>query len=131
MDLHLLKRYISEGDVQSGTPHHDVPPHIVIPLRGIFKGGHGERCHLLPLANITTLVVNIQQVLNLLIAIQCDTNPPKVSWGFVGEEYENISFEEMNDFILEKIEIIKNYDVRDRKFELKYTDIREGFIINR
>ena len=38
MDLNMLKRYTSEGDIQSGTLNSYVPPHIVIPLCGWFEG---------------------------------------------------------------------------------------------
>ena len=41
MDLNILKIYISEGGVQSITPHRGVPPHIVIPLHVRFKGERG------------------------------------------------------------------------------------------
>ena len=34
IDLHLIKRYISEGNFQSITQHTDIPPHIVISLCG-------------------------------------------------------------------------------------------------
>ena len=74
MDVHMIKIYISEGDLQSGTPHYDVTPHIVIPLCCRFKGERGERCHLLPLSETTDLGVNIEQVVKLLIAMQGDTN---------------------------------------------------------
>ena len=50
MDLNMLKRYISEGDVKYVTPHLYAPPHIVIPLGVRFKGERVERCHLLPLS---------------------------------------------------------------------------------
>ena len=36
----------------------------------------------------------------------------------------------MNDVIINRIEIIKNNDVRENKFELKDTAIREEYIIN-
>ena len=55
----MLKRYMSEGDFQSRTPHYNVPLHIVIPLCGLFKGEHGERCHFLPIPKTTNLGVNI------------------------------------------------------------------------
>ena len=42
-----------------------------------------------------------------------------------------MSFEEMNNFILEKIQIFKNDDVRENKFELKNTAIREEYNIKR
>ena len=51
--------------------------------------------------------VNIGQVINLLIAVQGDKKSPQVPWDFIGKEGENMSFEEMNDVIIEKIEIIK------------------------
>ena len=37
----------------------------------------------------------------------------------------------MNDVIPERIEIIKNYDVRENKFELRDTAIKEEYNINR
>ena len=36
-----------------------LPPHIIIPLRGRFKGEKGEHCHLLPLSNVTSTGINI------------------------------------------------------------------------
>ena len=108
----MLKRYISKGDVQSRTPHSDVTLHIVIPLRGQFKGERGKRRHLLNLSKTKNLRVNILRVINLIIAVQDDTNSRNVPWGFVVKEGENMSLEEINDVILEMIEIIKHCDVR-------------------
>ena len=51
----MLNRYISVGYVQSGTPHHDVPLHIVITVCDGFKGERGEICHSLPLAETNNL----------------------------------------------------------------------------
>ena len=101
----MLNRYISVGYVQSGTPHYYVPPHIVIPICGRFKSEHGERFHFLPLAKTNNLGVNIRQNIKLLISVQGGTNSPQVPWDFVGKLGENISLEEMNDVILERIEI--------------------------
>ena len=42
-----------------------------------------------------------------------------------------MSFEEMNDVILERIDITKNYYVIEKKIELKYTAIREEYSTNR
>ena len=95
----------------------------MIPLHGVLMVERGERCHLLPLSETKNLGVNIQQVLNLLIAVQGDTHSPQINWVFVRKEGKNISFGEMNDSILERIQITKNDDVRDNNFELKYTDI--------
>ena len=39
--------------------------------------------------------------------------------------------EEMNEFILKRIEIIKNDDIRENKFDLKDTSIRGKYNINR
>ena len=115
MDLHIINRYISEGGVQSRTPHHCFPPHVVIPLCGRFKSEHSESCHLLPLFETKKLVFNIRQVITLLIAVQGDTNSPQVPWVFVGKEGENIPFKEMNDVILKRVDIIKNDYVRERE----------------
>ena len=85
MYLHLLKRYISEGDLQSRTPHHDAHPNVVIPLCGQFKGERGESCQVIPLAETKKLGVNIRQVINLLIAVQYEKNSPQVPWNFFGK----------------------------------------------
>ena len=51
------------------------------------------------------LGVNIRQNVKLLISVQGGTNSAQFPWDFVGKLGENISLEEMNDVILERIEI--------------------------
>ena len=53
------------------------------------------------------------------------------SLGFCWESRWNDSFEDVNNVILERIEIIKNYYVIKNKFELTDTAIREEYSINR
>ena len=117
--------------VQYRTPRHDVPPHIVTPLHVRFKGKRGERYHMLPLSETKNPGVNIQQVINLLIEVQRDTNSPQVNWSFFGKEAEDVLFEKINYVIIKRINIIKNDDVRENKMKLKYIAIREEYSINR
>ena len=69
MELNIINRYIGERDVQYGTPHCDVPPHIMISLRVKFKGEQGERCQFLTLSETTNFGVSIRKVVKLLIVV--------------------------------------------------------------
>ena len=73
----------------------------------------GVTCYLYLRKNLGVI---IQQVVKLLISVQGDTKLPHIPWDFVGKSGENISFEYMNDVILESIKIIKNDDVRENTF---------------
>ena len=51
MDCETLIKHFHRGD----TNHQKVQlqqllPHMIIPIKGRFKGEYGERCHLIPLA---------------------------------------------------------------------------------
>ena len=103
-------------------------PHVVVPLRGRFKGEQGERCHLLPLANVTASGIEIRAVLNLLIKVKSELNIQS-PWGFTNIRGDKLTFQEMNEIILDCIEALKEEDIYN-DLGLKDVEIREDYSIN-
>ena len=60
----------------------------------------------------------------MLTAVKDDKNSQKNPLTFVGKDDENMSFEEMNNTILEKNEKIKHDDENENIFDLKDAAIR-------
>ena len=48
----------------------NLPPHIIVPIQGRFKGEQGERCHLLALSNSTKSGIHIRNALNAALKIR-------------------------------------------------------------
>ena len=59
VDLQTLKKNWSKGNHEDQLKGKSNPPHVVVPLRGRFKGETGELCHLMLLANKTFTGINI------------------------------------------------------------------------
>ena len=124
LDLKTLIKHFDKGSKLT-----DAVPHVVVPLRGRFKGEQGERCHLLPLSNVTKSGIQIRETLRLLIHTRNSlglANP----WAFVNMDGSKMSFGAMNDIILDRLESVKEEDVLNT-LDLKDVDIREEFSINR
>ena len=105
-------------------------PHIVIPLRGRFKGEQGERCYLVPMANETATGIPIRAIVETFIAARQERSGNAGNWGFIDIGGNKLSFRAMNDIVLERIEVIKDNDLKNC-FNLESVEVREEFSINR
>ena len=85
----------------------------------------------MPLTNVTQNGINIRGAVNLLIAARGEMKHVDSSWAFVNKEGRKMSFGEMNEIILERIESVKEKDVEVNEHGLNSFDIREDFSINR
>jgi hypothetical protein len=131
LDLETTKRDIDKGKLTLGDlKRHKQTPHVVVAIKGRFKGETGERCHLLALASKTKSGVNIRAYVELLIGVREEM---KVScpWGFVNKHGSKMSFQEMNDIVMECLEMIKDEDEESNVLGLKDLQIREDFSVNR
>ena len=96
---------------------------------GRFKGEQGERCHLLALTEKTALGIHIRKVIQILIKMREDYNITS-PWLFTDMIGEKLSFDIMNEIVLDKLEQVRDKDQED-KLGLSRFDIREDFSINR
>ena len=106
-------------------------PHVIIPLKGRFKGEKGERCHLLPLANETSTGIKVRSAIELLVVVRRDMTEVSSPWAFVDDKGNKLSFSEMNEIILERLEDLKEGDEEENLLGLQEVTIREEFSINR
>ncbi len=125
VDWHTLMDHMEKGRVQEGM----TPAHIIIPVKGRFKGEKGERCHLLPLADISRSGVNIRKCVELLVASRREGRVNAL-WAFAGREGRKLEFGKMNEMILDQLEEIQTRDTED-VLKLKEVNIREEYSINR
>ena len=51
LDFQQLKSHIENKGTSGGSRKAIIPPHVIVPLQGHFKGEKGEPCHLLLLAS--------------------------------------------------------------------------------
>jgi hypothetical protein len=132
LDLKTLKKNWENGNYsQEEGLSKSNPPHVIVPLRGRFKGEAGERCHLMPLANVTASGIQIRATINILLAVRQEMNQVSSSWAFVNELGNKMTFSDMNEIVLDVLEAVKEKD-RERNFlDLDNFDIREDFSINR
>ncbi len=138
LDWLKLLKYLDKGNVKEkgklkkGRKHlsADQIPHVVIPIRGRFKGEKGERAHLIPMANTTATGIPIRATVELFVKARKGRNNVSCNWGFINEEGKKMKFREMNEIVLDVIEEIKDKD-EENIFELKDLIIREEFSINR
>jgi hypothetical protein len=130
LDLQTLVKLIHKGNYVLRPMGETLPPHVMIPIKGWFKGEQGERCHLLPLANVSKSGINIRSCIKLLIRVRSEMRDSK-PWGFVNREGKKMEFKEMNDIILEKLEQVKEKNEREDRLKLRDFNIREDFSINR
>jgi hypothetical protein len=125
VDAEGLVKYLDNGKKRAGG----IPEHVIIPIKGRFKGEKGERCHLLPLASVTRSGINIRKCVNLLLASRKEMNVTS-PWAFADREGNKMSFGQMNVLVLERLEEIQEEDERD-EMKLKDVDVREDYNINR
>ena len=131
LDLNRLKFYFSETQQNRvGGTTSRIPPHIIMPLRGRFKGEQGERCHLLPLAIESKSGIKIKASLELLIQAREDMPQLNSAWAFVNQNNQKLPFGIMNDWFHQGLENIKDNDFQDN-LGLRSIDIREEYSINR
>lgn len=138
MDWSRLLKYLSKGkiDKKGKRPKGrkmlsaEWIPHIIIPIRGRFKGEKGERCHLVPMANVTGTGIPIRAIVELFVTAREERENSQCNWAFVNREGRKMDFREMNAIICDVLETIKEEDVEDN-FELKDVTIREDYSINR
>ena len=131
IDLITLESNWSNGNHTSTSKNmSSCPPHIIIPLRGRFKGETGERCHLMPLANITSTGIQIRGAINVMIAARREMKHTSCPWAFVNQRGSHMSFSEMNEIVMERLEAVKEQDL-ENELGLDVFDIREDFSINR
>lgn len=130
VDLQTLIRLFEKGNYEKMEIGNTKPPHVMIPIKGRFKGGQGERCHLLPLANVSNSGVKIRNCVKLLITARLEMNKQN-PWAFVDKDGTKMEFSEMNYMILEKLEELKEKDGVEDKLGLKDLNVREDFSINR
>ena len=132
LDFGALLLHLNEGKTTSQikSTAKVTKAHVIIPLRGRFKGESGERCHLLPLINVTKTGIQIRETIELFIKVRQHCNLPKSGWGFVKIDGSKMSFQEMNDLFTSCIESIQMEDSENR-LKLENTDVREEYSINR
>ena len=138
MDWSRLLKYIEKGNLinegKLGTGRKlrtaDAIPHVVIPLRGRFKGEKGERCHLIPMANVTSTKIPIRAVVEMFVESRKQQTNSGCNWAFINEDGNKMAFREMNDIVLEVLEEVRDKD-KDDKLQLREVNIREDFSINR
>ena len=128
VDYNTLMKYWEKGTDNSISVS-NTPPHVIIPIIGRFKGEHGERCHLLPLSNVTKSGIHIRNTLQLILTLR-QRSGIHSSWLFCDKIGNKITFEVMNEIILEKLEFIKAED-HNNKLLMQETNVREEFSINR
>ena len=132
LDIDTLKSNIENGNYELKSQRSkNCPPHVIIPLRGRFKGETGERCHLMPLANVTASGIEIRGAINVLLAARQEMKEKKSSWAFVNQEGDKMKFSEMNEVILDQLDIVKEDDAEKKLLGLEAFEIREDFSINR
>lgn len=128
--LDLLKRGSSEDSTLIGKR----TPHIVIPLKGRFKQEKGEKCHLVPLANISKTGIPIRKCIELLVKSRQDLSGGinfDNEAAFNSRSGDKLRFSEMNCIILDCLEAVQASDEEENKLGLKDTDVREDYSINR
>jgi hypothetical protein len=133
LDIGALMSHWDEGRIENIKPSqhkYKMPPHVLIPLRGRFKGETGERCHLLPLVDITKSGINVQQSLSLLLEARKIFGMQNRGWAFVDEKKEKLTFQKMNDIFFDCLERIQLEDVSNLH-KLRDINIREEYSINR
>jgi hypothetical protein len=124
---------IDKGSEKDTTLIGKRTPHIVIPLKGRFKQEKGEKCHLVPLANITKTGIPIRKCVELLVKSRKEFQNIKFDdeSAFNSKSGEKLRFTEMNSLILDCLELVQISDEKENKLGLKDIEIREDFSINR
>ena len=138
VDLPILKKLIHKGgqaspqNLKTGlTPRSKDLPHVIIPLRGRFKGEKGELCHLIALANQSKSGLPIRFAAELLIATCKEMKADKIQWAFSDENGNKLEFHVMNEIVLDQLEKLKEEDKLNQNYDLSEVDTYEEFSINR
>jgi hypothetical protein len=132
LDIDTLKSNLENGNYDSNHQKaKSCPPHVIVPLRGRFKGETGERCHLMPLANVTASGIEVRGAINVLLAARQEMNLRRSIWAFVDNEGNKMKFSDMNEIVLDQLEVVKDEDIEKKLLGLEAFDIREDFSINR
>lgn len=132
LDMEGLIGNLEQGRLQQGkATRPDRVGHVIIPLKGRFKGEKGERCHLLPLANVTKTGIEIRSAVELMVAVRREMNQVTCPWAFVTSSGSKMSFAQMNEIVLERLELLKESDKETNYLGLEKFNIREDFSINR
>jgi hypothetical protein len=128
-----LIQYLKKGSSEDNTNIGRRTPHIVIPLKGRFKQEKGEKCHLVPLVNVTKSGIPIRASVELLIKSRQSLNGINLDneSAFNSGTGQKIGFTEMNTIVLDCLELVKEEDNKENKLGLENADIREEFSINR
>ena len=139
VEFKTLKKLITKGKDTSAIvteahkvrPKHKVIPHVILPLRGRFKGEKGELCHLMPLANVSKSGLPIRASIELLVATRMEMKDADKQWAFCDNEGAKLVFSDMNDIILEQLDKLKEDDLDGSMYDLTDVDVFEEFSINR
>lgn len=137
LDWLALQRYLDKGKnplkkkSKKTIPTSLNTPHIIIPLRGRFKGEQGERCHLIPMTNRTKSGLPLRKTLEFFISARKLFSKSECGWAFINEKGQKLSFSDMNDIVLERMEIIKDETLLGDDLDLTEVEIREAYSINR
>ena len=132
LDLKTLKSNWENGNYgKEEIRNRTNPPHVIIPLRGRFKGEAGERWYLMPLANATSSGIQIRSMIKILLAAREEMVEVSSFWAFVDKRGSKMSFSEMNDIVLEVLDSVKEKDNERNLLDLDKFEIREDFSINR
>ena len=77
VDIARLGKYIDVGG------QHEEHPHVIIPLVGSLKGETGERCHMLPTAQVTKYkcITTVRVFEVLVFRAKLDRSPPSCRTG--------------------------------------------------
>ena len=128
-----LLKYWNKGSKNTTFIHpksKPITPHVIIPIYGRFKGEQGKRSHLLVLANITASGVKIHRTVELFLKFRALHNIHSV-WLFTDLNGNKMSFDDMNEIVLNQLDNIKYNDSENNIFDLQNIDIREEYSINR
>ena len=104
--------------------------YVIIPIKGRFKGEKGEQCHLLPLANVMSTGIEIRSAVELMVAVRREMSQVTCPWAFVTLIGSKMTFAQMNEIVLERLEMIKENDQDQKSLGLDNYIIREDFSIN-
>ena len=131
--MNELVKNLDKGKFEPGTTTvRKGVPHVILPIKGRFKGEKGERCHLLPLSNRSNSGIPIRPILELLVKVRQEMKlKEKNPWAFVNETGQKMGFGEMNEIILERLELLQEDDDILNTLNLKEIDVRESYSINR
>ena len=132
LDVQTLMRDLDRGkETTSHRASSKFKPHVILPIKGRFKGERGERCHLIPVANETKSGIKVRAAVELLLAARREMIGVTSPWAFVSHCGKKLTFDEMNEIVLGRLEAVKIDDEERNVLGLGSIVIREEFSINR